>query len=296
MPSRHRIDALRDELLCDDLKIPYEEMATWSEDQVLHWMETGGTEQRMPTVAILLASYSYPYTGGFGPSDLIDWHDEAALTSIVKHVIRPLEAAGLRVQVFVAVEAGLDTLMASMEEQGVLVARQTSLAARGFLPRVVAACEAFGIASAKVDHLVVARPDLLFRCDIPLPPSWPSQQIACRARTYFGPSEPHDPDLFSWWHDSHFQVAATVDILPDDQFLIVPHACLATFTRRISEAEFAALEGLGPEQSVEALMRKHRNLPFTCMAIPCVLQKHAALKAAAGKEQRLRIIHRSNPI
>jgi DnaJ-domain-containing protein 1 len=42
--TRERIEAIRDELLCEDLEYDFEELRHWSEERIMRWFEAGGSD------------------------------------------------------------------------------------------------------------------------------------------------------------------------------------------------------------------------------------------------------------
>jgi hypothetical protein len=99
---------------------------------------------------------------------------------------------------------------------------------------------------------------------------------------YAGPRPPTDADLLSWWHTNHYEPATRFSFRPDDQLLIVPRACLAAFAQELSSEELGASHAVSPEMRV-AEHADRRGVRFELLAMPCVLAKHAAHKAAFGR-------------
>ena len=246
-------------------------------------------QPQCPRCALLLASQSYPYNCGLGPAQQTTWHNSESLASIARFVYRRLTSMGCTVEVFAACEDGLDTLCDELRALGVVVVGTTSAHATNFIDRVVAACNELPIAHGSFDHIIVTRPDLLFREDIPAPAQWSPSAISCRARNLSGPDAPTDPDLLSWWDGSQYTPAERADFTPDDQLLLVPKACLEIFARVASQEELHELaqrgfgELRGCEQRLRCIWLERRALPFSCVAMPCVLMKHAEHKAAFGR-------------
>ena len=52
MPSRARIEAIRDELLCDDIECDFDAMRDWSEARVQSWFENGGGPAPEPVLEV----------------------------------------------------------------------------------------------------------------------------------------------------------------------------------------------------------------------------------------------------
>jgi hypothetical protein len=256
-------------------------------------MTDGGGSNAHPDqrVAVLLATKSYPYLYGLGDRMCIEWHTEAAVQSIVKHVITHLQHLGYGVDVYAAVEEadGLQTLCDELLELGVSVVRSTTASSTHYFLRCQAACHSLGLLAGGYDYLVMLRPDLLF--DGPVnPSSWSPSAVNCRARTYKGPRPPADPNLLSWWDQSSFAPSPTLgSFVPDDQLFVVSRTCADDFARAPTPEELRLMQKaangatFGMEAQVGALMR-HRGVELRCTAMPCVLMKHEALKARYGRD------------
>lgn len=263
----------------------------------------GGQPSRPERIAVLLATKSYPYLYGMGDRMCIEWHTEAAVESIFQFVISELQQRGCRVDVYAAVEEadGLKQLCDELFEHGVNVVKCHSDPSTHFFLRCQDACRSLGLLEGGYDYFVMLRPDLLFDGPLDLN-SWSPSAVSLRARTLRGSRPPADAHLLSWWDASSFAHSPTPDnFVPDDQLFIVPRACADAFTRTPTpeETEFMqkAANGatFGMEVQLGALMR-HRGVELSCTPIPCVLMKHAALKARYGRnELQPMCVYRAEP-
>ena len=260
-------------------------------------------------VGLLLATHSYPYQYGIGSAMESDWNSEDCVASIVEFVILPLRRQGCVVSVFVAVQDpdSLELLYGELQKHGVDVADTASDAAGHFVLRCQAACRSLRLVGGDYDFLLLLRPDLLF--DRPIAPlsAWSRREIMCRARKFVGPQRPLDADVLSWWDESSYEHVPETDapFTPDDQIFIVPAACAEAFTRAPTEHELSLMHEAahgatyGFENQMRALMRS-RAVGLRCVGLPCVLLKHAALKAlyvetGRAVSQGPRMVYRERP-